>query len=87
MLICVLFHFSDEQAASAATGVEGEVTDMILPCVGDLVRHADSGGTPVLGRVTERVYVYDLPNGINVDGSVTVTIMLQKMSVQKMSVQ
>jgi hypothetical protein len=78
----VLFHFHDENEPAATTGVEGNVTDILLPSVGDVVRHRDSDGKFVLGRVTERVYMYDLPDGDNVQGSVIVTLTLRKLHLQ-----
>ncbi|HVG27767.1 MAG TPA: hypothetical protein VM865_09190 [Acidobacteriaceae bacterium] len=81
MRISVVFHFSDEDEPRATTGVEGAVTDFILPAIGDLVRHRDMHGHAVLGRVTERIYVYDLPDGVGVDGAVTVTLLLERVPV------
>ena len=81
MRISVHFQFNDEAEPAASTGVEGAITDFILPSNGDLVRHRDVQGALVLGTVMQRIYVYDLANGLDVDGMVTVTIMLQKVRV------
>ncbi len=81
MRIVVLFQFQDEPTPAASTGVEGAVTDFILPCKGDLVRHRDFSGTPVLGRVQERIYLYDIASGVDVEGTVSVTVVLDKVAV------
>jgi hypothetical protein len=46
-----------------------------------LVRHRNVRGALVLGTVMQRIYVYDLADGLDVDGTVTVTIMLEKVQV------
>ncbi len=81
MRISVHFQFNDEPKPAASTGVEGAITDLILPSKGDLVRHRNVKGVLVLGTVMQRVYVYDLDDGLDVDGTVTVTIMLEKVPV------
>lgn len=81
MRISVEFLFNHEAKPSAVSGVEGEVTDFILPSVGDLVRHSDSGA-PFIGKVTERIFSYNLPEGSNIDGSVRVTLSLDRIVVQ-----
>ena len=63
------------------TGVEGDVTDFILPSVGDMVSHQDVNGKPCIGRVTERMFSYAIPNGIEVDGTVTVYLHLDRTQV------
>jgi hypothetical protein len=81
MRISVHFQFNDEPEPAASTGVEGTITDFILPSNGDLVRHRNVRGALVLGMVMQRIYVYDLTDGLDVDGTVTVTIMLEKVQV------
>lgn len=80
--IYVQFQMNDEPNACAVTGVEGDVTDFILPCVGDRVSHRDVAGKPCIGRVTERMFDYAVPNGIEVDGSVTVVLSLDRSRSQ-----
>jgi hypothetical protein len=81
MNICVLFHFHDQEEPSVSTGVEGNVTDLLLPSVGDIVRHRDTAGNMVLGRVSERTFRYDVCDGFDVNGSVVVTLTLNKLQV------
>lgn len=80
MRIYVEFHFNHEEKPAAVTGVEGEVTDIILPDVGDLIRHSDSGH-PFVGKVTERTFSYNLSEGVGINGSVTVTLSLDRVEV------
>lgn len=79
MRIVVHFHFNKDENPVATTEVHGEITDVILPCVGDFVRHRHPGGERFMGKVTERIYDFDLPNGIDVRGTVTVTLCLDRM--------
>jgi hypothetical protein len=65
--------------SATITGVEGAVTDLIVPSVGDFVRHHDRDGRPFLARVIRRFYSYSIADGEDVDGSVTVTLELEKM--------
>ncbi len=81
MRIYVHFQMNHESEACAVSSVQGEVTDVILPCVGDTVSNYDVDGTPCLGRVTERVFQYMMPNGMEVDGSVTVVLFLDRSQV------
>lgn len=81
MRIFILFHFNNEPAPVAVTGIEGDVTSILLPSVGDLVRHSDVEGRPFEGKVTERQFVYDIPHGMAVDGVVAVTLCLDKTIV------
>lgn len=81
MHIVVLFQFNHESEPSAATGIEGDVTDIILPAVGDVVEHSDSGH-PFTGKVTERKFKYAMPTGEDVGGSVIVTLCLDRTTVQ-----
>ena len=82
MHIYVLFRFNNEPGPIAVTGVEGDVTDMILPCVGDIVEHSDSFGEPFRGKVTDRVYRYELAAGRAINGAVSVTLCLDRTTVQ-----
>ncbi len=81
MHIVVQFQFNDEDAPSAVSGVAGQVSDFILPMVGDTVRHQDFGGKTFVGKVTSRLFNYELPPGIGVDGVVTVLIYLDRIAV------
>jgi hypothetical protein len=80
--ILVFFHFSHDLEASATTGVEGAVTDFILPIVGDVVRHNDHSGQDFVGVVTQRIYDYRISHGDDVDGEVRITLMLDKVPGQ-----
>lgn len=81
MHIFVLFHFNHELSPVAVTGVEGDVTDILLPCVGDIVKHRDSEGRPFEGKVTERIFQYDVKQGMAVSGAVAITICLDRSVV------
>lgn len=81
MLIAVNFQFNDESVPAATTGVEGQISDMIMPSVGDMVRHCDLDGYPFLGTVTNRIYKYDVANGVNVEGRVVVTLLLDRVAI------
>ena len=80
MRIYAKFHFRDEPRVAATAGVAGDVNGFILPITGDLVWHQDSSGLPFMGRVVERIYVYRMADGDDVDGSVQVTILLERVS-------
>ena len=82
MRIAVQFHFNDQDEAAAITGVSGDVSDIILPCVDDLVRHRDKDGVVFVGRVTSRLYSYDIPDGNEVSGVITVIISMNRLSLQ-----
>ena len=77
--ITLYFQVNNEPDACAVTGAEGDVTDLILPNVGDVVSHRDVTGKPCLGRVTSRLFTYDLPDGDQVDGAVTVMLSLDRL--------
>ena len=79
--IIVEFQLNNEPDACAVTGVEGEVLDLLLPSVGDIVSHRDVDGKPCIGRVTERMFSYHVPNGIEVDGTISVTLYLDRTQV------
>lgn len=57
------------------------MTDMILPSVGDLVKHRDSEGTPFLGKVTERIFQYDIKQRMALSVAVAVTLCLDRTVV------
>lgn len=82
MHIIVQFQFNHEPAPLAFTGVEGDVVDMLLPSVGDLVRHFDTAGAPFEGKVTDRTFSYDLPGGVAIQGTISVTLWLDRNTVQ-----
>ena len=81
MHIIVLFKFNHQEAPVAVTGVEGEVADLLLPSVGDLVLHSDSVGEPFQGKVTDRIFKYDIPVGHAVSGTIEVTLCLDRTTV------
>lgn len=81
MQIFLCFRMEDDREPTTITGVEGAVTDLIVPCVGDFVQHCDKAGRPFVARVIGRFYSYSIPSGEDVDGSVTVTLDLEKMTV------
>ena len=73
------FHsFNHEAKPVAVTGVEGDLTDTLLPFVGDVVRHRDPEGTPFEGTLTKRIYTYDIKRGMAVDGAVVFTLRLDR---------
>ena len=78
MRIFLLFHFNGGTDPVVVTGIEGDVTDIILPSVGDLVKHRDMRGTAFEGKVTERQFVYDIRQGIAVSSAVAVTLCLDR---------
>ncbi len=83
MQIVISFQFNGESQPSAVTGVEGEVTDLILPGVGDLVEHKNAAGIPFRGRVTDRIFTYKLPNGHQVvGGAIFITLCMDGTTVQ-----
>ena len=50
MLMIISFRFNHEDELTAETGVEGDVTDILLPAVGDVVDHRDINDVPVRAR-------------------------------------
>ena len=82
MRITAQFHFNDSDSPAAVSGVFGPVTDLILPCVGDIVRHRDDHGIVFMGKVTDKLFSYDITDGANVDGDVTVTVSMDRMPIQ-----
>lgn len=81
MRIQVVFHLKGEQEPIAWTGVDGGVSDMLLPFPGDLVVHRGKNGSPITGRVVERAFSYDVADGIGVSGTITVTIFLEPVTL------
>jgi hypothetical protein len=78
MRIEVFFQFITETHPSAFTGIEDGVTDLILPSKGDLVTHRDVTGRSFSGIVSERRFSYDIPEGLDVSGIVTITLFLDR---------
>jgi len=72
----IVFHFHDERRPAAVTEVEGEVTDMLLPGVGDTLSHADLDGSGFLAQVPGRHFEYDLEDGEDVSGRVSSILSL-----------
>lgn len=81
MHISVSYRFNHEETPAAVTGVEGDVTDLLLPSVGDLVRHRDERGDLFEGKVTDRIFEYDIRHGVAVDGAISVTLCLDRTVV------
>ena len=79
MLISITFRFNDDPSLSAVTGVEGDIADVLLPSIGDVVEHVTAAGVPFSGRVSDRVFRYDLPNSSVVSGgSILITLHLDR---------
>ena len=78
MHIFVLFKFNHEAGPIAVTGVHGDIADVLLPIVGDLVQHKDVNGLPFEGRVTHRIFHHDVEHGVGVEGAVSVTLCLER---------
>lgn len=78
MRIQVIFQFITEANPSACTGIEDGVTDLLLPSRGDLVSHRDANGKSFSGTVTERTFSYDIAEGEDVNGMVSVTLFLER---------
>jgi hypothetical protein len=81
MRLLLLFRFNYEGAPSAVTGVEGDIADILLPGVGDVVQHKDVNGVPFEGKVTERIFKYELEHGMGVGGTISVTLWLSRTTV------
>ena len=78
MRIQVLFQFIHESSPSACTGIEDGATDLLLPSKGDLVTHRDMTGKSFSGVVAERTFSYDMAEGADVNGMVSVTLFLER---------
>ena len=79
MRISILFHFSDESQPAAITEVEGDVTDVLVPLMGDTVCHRNVEGERFRGQVIGRHFDYSLANGALTDGRITVTLSLDRV--------
>ena len=80
MHIALLFHFYNEAEPAAVTEVKGEVTDMMVPLLGDTVSHRGFDGFRFRAQVVGRHFDYSLANGVGVDGTITVTLSLHRIS-------
>lgn len=80
--ISIRFQVNNEPNACAVTGVEGDVTDLILPAVGDIVSHCDQEGMPMIDMVTHRLFTYAMPNGVGIGGDVMIMLSIERSSVQ-----
>ena len=79
MRIAILFHFMHEPELSAVTVAQGEMTDLLLPALGDTVSPTDFEGSRFRGSVVRRHFDYSLAQGHSgeeVDGTITVTLSL-----------
>lgn len=85
MHITILFQITTERHPSAITEVEGAVTDVILPEVGDTVTHRDFAGQTFRGQVLGRHFDYQLSDGEDVSGSVTVVLSLKRLPGPQMN--
>ncbi len=82
MLISISFQFNGDHAPAAVTGVEGDIADILLPSVGDLVEHVNAAGVPFSGRVSDRVFRYELTNSQDAgDGSIRITLHMDRTIV------
>ncbi len=81
MHFVIRFHFNDQKHHAAETGVAGSVTDILLPLPGDTVTHRDRCGAVFTGKVTDRHFVYEVPDGLDVDGLVMVNLYLNPLSI------
>ncbi len=80
--IVISFHFNEAPQPSAVTGVEGNITDLILPAVGDVVEHRNASGVPFRGRVTDRIFRYNLPRGDAIlQGDISVQLCLDRTTI------
>ena len=59
----------------------GEVTDMLLPGVGDTLPHADLDGSRFLAQVPGRHFEYDLEDGEDISGHVTILLSLKRLPI------
>ena len=80
MHIAILFQFYNEGRPAAVTEVEGMVTDVLLPEVGDTLNHTDIEGNPFRAQVLGRHFDYALGQGKDVDGSLTVVLSMKRIT-------
>jgi hypothetical protein len=84
MRIAILFHFFNQSEPSAITVVEGAITDVLVPLLGDTVCHRDAQGARFRGAVVGRHFDYSLANdaeGGEIDGTITVTLSLTPLQM------
>ncbi len=79
MRIAILFHFHDQGSPSAVTEIEGPVTDIVLPTVGDTITHTDFEGARFRAQVLGRHFDYSLSDGEDVDGAITVVLTIKHL--------
>lgn len=81
MHIAVVFHFHDERRPAAVTEVEGGVSDVLLPRVGDTLSHRDLEGNRFRAQVMKRHFDYNLEDGEDIGGSITVVLSMKRLPV------
>ncbi len=84
MRIAILFHFFDELEPAAVTEVEGSITDVLMPLLGDTICHRNFEGMRFRAHVIGRHFDYSLAEGMGLDGAgtdgtITVTLSLDRM--------
>ncbi len=79
MRIAVVFHFHDEQSPAAVTEVEGAVTDILLPGVGDTLSHRDLDGRRFQAQVIGRHFDYSFDQGEDVDVSISIVLSMKRL--------
>ena len=80
MHIAVVFQFDGNGTPSAVTEVEGQIADVLLPETGDTISHTDLYGKRFEGEVLKRHFDYSLDDGMDVGGSITVTLLLKRLA-------
>jgi hypothetical protein len=82
MRIAILFHFFNENEPAAITVAEGNITDILVPLLGDTVCHRNAEGERFRGAVVGRHFDYSLASdasGGEIDGTITVTLSLSRL--------
>ncbi len=79
MRIAVVFQFHTEREAAAVTEIEGDVSDVVLPQVGDTVTHRDLEGHSFRAQILGRHFHYELNDGENVQGSITIVLSMKRL--------
>lgn len=79
MRISLHFVWNGERTPAAVTGVEGDVSTILLPDPGDFVEHHDVEGRTISARITHRVFRYGLANGVSPAGEVIVVLGMEKV--------
>lgn len=82
MRISILFQFYDESRPAAVTEVEGAISDILLPEVGDTVCHRDLDGRRFRAHVLGRHFDYSIDEGEDVDGAISVLLSLKRLEVE-----